>query len=97
MNYVVKMDNPLLAKLTKNSVKVDPIAAILTPRQKEVYDFILEHRERYQTLPSITEITVAMGYSSHNAAYAIRQRLMDRGVLKPSFNSVGYIVTALEK
>lgn len=54
----------------------------LAPRQQEVYDFILDYRERYECTPTIREIGDALGVTSTNTVDYHLKALERKGYIR---------------
>lgn len=56
----------------------------MTPRQREIYDFIASHIEQKGYPPTLQEICIAVGYASRSAAHNAVWGLISEGYLTGS-------------
>lgn len=64
-----------------NAVPAEGKRPSLTPRQREVFEFIRRHIAKHGTAPSVREIAAGVGLSSIGATHRLVSSIIDRGYL----------------
>lgn len=59
---------------------------ILTRRQQEIYDFLVEHQQVFTHPPTLDELCAAMGLSSRGSMHKQIQALIQAGLVEPINN-----------
>lgn len=66
----------------------------LTPKQQQIFDFILKSLRNYGTIPSVREIASAFGFSSTNAVNCHLEALTKKGYINRRYGTARNIEIA---